>query len=101
MITTKEQYSVVLNRNDLDKLMEHLSSSGLAEVVVDAYGQIIFNIPKSSSLKINPTNPGIKIVREIVKLKKKLETLEEGTAPFKRVQIKLKHFEMALKLVNN
>jgi hypothetical protein len=97
---TKELYNLVVNRQDLDKLMEHFSKSGLAELVVDDQGQIMFNIPKKSSLKINSHNPSMNLSKEITKMKSKLETMEEKTAPRKRLELKIKHYEMALKVIH-
>ena len=100
MNTNKDIFHLSVDRHDLDKLIEHFSNAGLADLVVDKEGQIVFNIRKNSSLKIKPINPTIKISKEILKMKQKRKKIETGTTKRKTLDIKIKHFEMVTKLLN-
>jgi len=94
-----EIYRISLNRRDLDSVIEHFANAGLAEVVVDEQGEIIFNIKKNSSLKINPHIPHQKLISEIKKIKTRLGKLSENSKSRKTLETKLGHYEAALKLV--
>jgi hypothetical protein len=104
MSELKNTYRISLSRKDLDQVIEHFADAGLADVLVDECGEIIFNIKRTSSLKIKPYYPHQKLGKEILKIKKRLDSrskLRLTDKVIKNLELKLAHYESALKLLKD
>jgi hypothetical protein len=69
-------YRVTLNRENLDALMQHLSSSHQVDVNIDEDNNLSFNIPRKSKIDIKTFDIVADMYTEIEKMEKRRDKLK-------------------------
>jgi hypothetical protein len=81
-----ERYRLTLNRESLNEVLSCLSSSGKVDVLVDAYGEVSFNIPPNAEIDVRSINIIDVMLGVMVDIEKEQLKVEKDSKRFKELE---------------
>jgi hypothetical protein len=93
-------YQVTLGRENLDALMQYLSSAGQVEISIDEDNCISFNIPRNSKIDVKAFDVVGEIHREIDKLTKRKDKLKTNGKRKEELENAISGLQMSLGIVS-
>jgi len=96
-----ELYHIVLDRDDLNTLMEVLSKTELVQTIVDSDGSIKFCINKDSSIAITNINIIEELINKLVVFETHLATANPDSKKFKDSEFRKKALQYTIGLIND